>query len=302
MDSTVVVALIAAVAAVTSATIGAIATLKKKSDSHLTGKLSSPSIKPSTISQTGSDNSKQIITESIGSGTIVQANHIESLQLSENKPASSVDLRLVDITILEPIVNYPILEASASEQRSNQILINPLANEIAALSEGFPVLDIKLRNAGTETVVLKKAEFKILKVGRFKNPRESAYKLLPVSWNYTVLFSSRIEEQTVTADISHALKPNDAERFAFTIGQSAAPVETPVWYYFQLHLFFNEDDRSICSDPILISVPSQTLAPGQTQFKFYEDYLKENRKIVQQFAKLPGQRSEGVQMVIDAMI
>ena len=161
----------------------------------------------------------------------------------------------------------------------------------------FPTLDVKLRNIGDEVIFLKRATFKILKAGELRNPRICNYQLIPVSWNYDVIF--RRAEEEISHNISQALDPNSVDRFTFTIGQKGGDPVLPTLYYFQLMLTYNEDDKSISSSPIVLPVPSDISWGGMYTHGFNEGIAKRNLEILEDFSRLDGLLSDSFKKIID---
>jgi hypothetical protein len=165
-------------------------------------------------------------------------------------------------------------------------------------SNSFPVLDVKLRNIGNEVVFLKKAKFKILKVGKLRNPSIGNYQLIPVSWNYNVMFTEEPAKE-VLHNISQALNPNSVDRFTFTIGQRGGDPVLPTLYYFQLALTYNEDDQSVTSRPIILPVPSDISWGGMFAYGFDKETAKRNLEILKEFSRLDGLMSNSFKEIIN---
>ncbi|BAZ32751.1 hypothetical protein NIES4074_52580 [Cylindrospermum sp. NIES-4074] len=164
----------------------------------------------------------------------------------------------------------------------------------------FPILDVKLRNNGKEIVFLKEARFTILKVGELRNPQQGDYQLVHVSANYDVTFG--IEEgKSISHSISHALEPNSADRFTFTIRREGGDPALPTLYYFTLMLIYNEDNKSVTSSPIILPVPSEHTWIGMHFTYFDKQIFKRNEEILREFSSLKGFMSLSFTEMIDSI-
>jgi hypothetical protein len=165
--------------------------------------------------------------------------------------------------------------------------------------ESYPILDVKLRNIGKEVVFLKRAEFHIMKIGRLVNPRLMNYSLEQVNWNYDVQFDTANEGASITHGISQSINPNAVDRFTFTISQSRGDPLFPTLFYFTLTLIYNEDDKKIVSQPIILPVPSHLEAAAAFVYGFDANIAKEDLRILKEFSKLEGLASKSFKRLIE---
>jgi len=163
----------------------------------------------------------------------------------------------------------------------------------------FPLLDIKLRNVGSEVVFLKRVQFNIIKTGRFVYPYIVSYCLEKVSWNYDVQFNAKHENISIAYEISQSISPNAVDRFTFTISQSGGDPVLPTLFYFTVTLIYNEDDRKIISQPIILLIPSSITWAGMNIRGFNKNIAKQNLVILREFSELQGLNSEKVKLLIE---
>ncbi|MDQ3818865.1 MAG: hypothetical protein M3362_14490 [Acidobacteriota bacterium] len=104
----------------------------------------------------------------------------------------------------------------------------------------FPLIDIKVRNTGTEPIFLKKIEFDVKIYEAVQD--ETCYRAFPVSWEYSVLFDSHKKFDHVELNISQVVKPKGVDRFVIVVGQEMGYGEFEyVTYDVAMKLHYNED-------------------------------------------------------------
>ena len=204
----------------------------------------------------------------VRAGINVHNKFIDSILALESASCANGPLRLVDISIEEP-------------------------------ESGFPILDIKLRNVGKEVIFLKRAEFKIIRIGKLRNPMIARYKLVRVSWNYNVKFDTTKEGLTINYGISQYIKSNDIDRFTFTIAQDDGDPVLPTLYYFTLTLIFNEDDSKLVSQPIILPIPSSIRCAGMCSTGMDKNIVNKNMAILKEFAKFEGLASKDFKQLVE---
>lgn len=233
---------------------------------------------------------QNLIESNISNSQIIQGDSNSINYYSPNNELVS-DLRLVDVGISEP--NF--------EQYGFFLKNEPISIAINTDAWTFPVLDVKIRNLGTEVSFLKEAEFQIMKVGVLRNPTTLAYQNIPSSMNYDVLFEEN-EKEVVRTRISQAIKPNCVDRFTFTIAQSSEELVLPSLYYFQLTIFYDEDNKRLTSNPIVLPVPNVLGWGGGTGFGFNPKLGQENVEIIREFSQLKGLVSCNFRKIVEQVL
>lgn len=170
----------------------------------------------------------------------------------------NTDLRIVDIIINEP--------------------------ELA-----FPEIEIKLRNIGNEVVFLKKANFIIHDIGMLENPQIACYDAVPVSWNYNVTFKGL---KKIAHRVSQQIKPNDVDRFTFTISQNEGDPVVPTLYYFTIELIYNEDSKILTTEPLIVPIPNIYQMAGSLVSGYDNGVAENNSNIVRTFNRYKGIKSD----------
>jgi len=150
-----------------------------------------------------------------------------SMQAKE-VPAAKEDLRLVDIYVHE--------------------------------TEYMPVLDIRLRNVGTQVATLTRAKIDILDVGKFYYCTEDVDTLRAVSMvtaKYTVELSPDLKGKSRQVHLPHFLNPTEENSFQLAIEQDIRKPEAELdydWYYLKVSIMYNEQ-RNLELGSFLVSVP-----------------------------------------------
>ncbi|MET9290672.1 hypothetical protein [Streptomyces sp. NPDC003077] len=139
-----------------------------------------------------------------------------------------------------------------------------------------PVLDLKLRNRGGETVVVKRLELDVLWARRFPVLDEllpyrdsSGAAMMEVSASYDVTLPEPVaaEGGRVVQPLSHALAAGDADRLQVRLNapptrahhvRAALPAEVRV-YLLRPRLVCNADDRSLTAAPVAVACPGNAL-------------------------------------------
>lgn len=179
------------------------------------------------------------------------------------------------------------------EQGANLLLVDAVVNDE---QEGYPTLELKLRNTGQEVAFLKKAQFHITNVYGLSSGL--MFKRVPVSWNYNVLLPSTAP-LIVDTDLSQSIQPNEVDRFTITLGAKEFLSDSSQVYRVQLSLIYNEDNRRLDTDNFLffIKYPAATLAATsipEHQFKA----AKKNLVVAKSISSLQGVRTESVSKFI----
>jgi hypothetical protein len=200
---------------------------------------------------------------------------------SSTKPSTpsepKEDLRLVDLSIVESL---------------------PL-----------PKLDFKLRNIGTQIAFLKGVEFKILDVEEIFScdtyvvPITGA--LIIPSEIYDIELSPSLKGMSKSISVSHSLTPNDVDRFQFVLRQDwEYPRDREIecrWYYLEIRLIYNDTNRAIKSEPLLLMLKSSPPRNGSwTHAKRLPDKscIAHNREVIRRMSKLKAVRSASVESAI----
>ncbi|TAH52528.1 MAG: hypothetical protein EYC68_07065 [Chloroflexota bacterium] len=203
----------------------------------------------------------------------------------------SADLRLVDTLI---------------EEFSPRGLILGLGALLAPVNV-FPHIVVKLRNAGTEVVVLKRVEFRIMKGGFLfplrrpepltKSSTEGAET--PPRSDYDVEFADgmaswRSGGWTEAMNLSRTIPPNTADEFTFRI---IGDWEGTTLCYIQIILRYNED-KILSSKKIILPLVAPSIYRGLNYLENAEETAQKNYEIIQEFRRLRGTRSEIADVIL----
>lgn len=209
--------------------------------------------------------------------------------------------RLISLTALVAIVGLVVWAATelvpagdAPEVKSGSLEVVDV--QFQEKVEGFPVLDIKLRNTG-EVSFLKSAIFKVEKAWTF----ESYYcpNAEPASWNYDVLLPIAGTPYERSVPISQSVKPQDVDRFTFTLGNDAPPILGMTKYVFLLvvEFVYDEDDKRLTTPPIsFISGPAASILAFTTCRDTRPVYVQ-NKSVVDALVTFSGVTNTGLENI-----
>src|SRR5882762_8752993 len=89
---------------------------------------------------------------------------------------------------------------------------------VAEQSDGFPVLEVKVRNVGDRVAFLKKAVLNVTDVFNLDDPYFYQETHVNVSWNYDVRLKLTDAPYSKVISLSQSVQANDVHRFTFTLG------------------------------------------------------------------------------------
>jgi len=191
---------------------------KLQSNSDSEGKNISSSILDKIRSFFGFE--KQIIIAASNGDAIYSGGN---LTINQEKKFREADLKIVDISITH-------------EEKS------PL-----------PKLDIKVRNNSDEVIFIKKVDIICLKSWIITNMPN--FQLVTVSWTYDVTVP--INGNKISYPISQDVKPNEVDRFELRLKteKGAVPGVGISPHLIKITLVFNEDNKEVSSQNILVHIP-----------------------------------------------
>lgn len=168
-------------------------------------------------------------------------------------------------------------------------------------------LDVKLRNVGGKTSVLKRA---IAHVSDWRTIHHCAAGApLPVSSTYDMVFPESPESPKfdVSTEMHDSLEPNEATRIRIEAGLDVPdPFFDGIIFRFTLELKFDAEGATK-SDPVLISLPgkvspsSQWEAMRKSPDATKQECAEENLKGLRHILGLPGSRSKDLQEATDGL-
>lgn len=167
-------------------------------------------------------------------------------------------------TVTSTVNNYNSYDKKEAEIKIIDIEIDEKSNK-------FPVLDIKLRNTGDEVAFLKKINFNVTDYFEMINPQITNYNRVESSHTYDVLLSG---SERKSYPISQSLSPNGVDRFKIILANTFGDPIMPAIYRFNISIIYNENNRSIESEEMIIPIPSTEDWLGS----YVSDFSKENAK------------------------
>lgn len=121
-------------------------------------------------------------------------------------------------------------------------------------SDSLPIIDIKLRNIGAKTAFLKRAGLELLGSATFEDCSKPQHTLVRSSWTYDLDIDENPE-----INISQALEPNQVDRFQIKVGRKQGGPTLTV-YKAKLFIKYNEDNRTLNSEPFFVKMVGPTVA------------------------------------------
>ncbi len=119
----------------------------------------------------------------------------------------------------------------------------------------FPVVDLKLRNPGSEIAYVNAIEFEVLRE-KITGYEKAAFYALPSTWQYNVLLQPGSPARHYELAVSQVVPPNGVDRFYIVVGQASGYGKIRfVDYKLRLRIRYNQG-RSIISPPFDLRVPS----------------------------------------------
>lgn len=177
-------------------------------------------------------------------------------------------------------------------------------------SSAAPVLDITLRNKGTELALPTRVKIEVLDVGEFyhcgeededEDDRDRSFMV--ESHNYEVELSPVLKGRDKFIKVSHQLLPQEADRFHITIYENFRdPALIYVWYCLKITVIYNKSVRTAEEAPLLLSVPPVNMKTGNVWELIQNSYAEKNRATLCRMATLAATRSDSVEAAIRASL
>ncbi len=111
----------------------------------------------------------------------------------------------------------------------------------------FPIIEFKFRNPSDEVVFLKNLKF-YLSIDSLK-AYTGLYSAIPLSWYYSLLIDGTKKRDTLSLNISQAIKPNDVDRFAIIVGSDGSFEFAK--YKISMELLYNDYDKILLGEYFL---------------------------------------------------
>ncbi|MFI1281688.1 hypothetical protein ACH4U5_13190 [Streptomyces sp. NPDC020858] len=181
--------------------------------------------------------------------------------------------------------------------------------DVSATKRGYETvfLDVKIRNIGNKTSVLKRA---IAHVSDWEliGPCGSG-AAMPVTSTYKMTFPviPAMSKFDVSTEMNDSLKPNEATRIEIEAGlDEQDPFIDGIIFRFTLELNFDAEG-AVKSNPVLISLPGEVSPPSEWEAMqkspewSERECGEENLKNLRRILSLPGSRSKDLQEVTDKL-
>jgi len=161
----------------------------------------------------------------------------------------------------------------------------------------FPVLDIKLRNTGDKIAFLKRADFEVEKIWTLEATVFPSAE--EVSQNYNVILPLSGDPYSISKSISQSIKPNNVDRFTFTLGNDGGGPPRFYVYLMTVKLVYDEDDKSLKTQRLLF-VTERAGPPLSFALMgpFAKDRFIKNQGIMTEINEIDAMKSERLKETI----
>jgi hypothetical protein len=147
---------------------------------------------------------------------------------------------------------------------------------------GFPTLDVKVRNRGSVSALLKRARVEV--VDRVQYSDCQLYFALAATWTYQVNLA---KPQPI--ELAQVVPAGGVDRFLFVLGHELRRPDLHVLYRLRLHLVYDEDDKELVSKDFTVHVPgmAERMASTARGDKEYERCVEETQRKIAPARKWP---------------
>ncbi|MDF2545787.1 MAG: hypothetical protein K0R93_685 [Anaerosolibacter sp.] len=194
-------------------------------------------------------------------------------------------------TINNTVNNYNSNTKKEADVRIIDIVIDSDSDE------RYPVLDVKLRNAGDEVAFLKKVSFNISDYFEMINPQITHFERIEATHTYDILLSG-LDNKVYS--LSQSILPNGVDRFRIRLANTFGDPIMPAIYKFSISILYNENNLCVKSEDMIIPIPSTEACNGY----YVSDLSRENAKInyqnLKRFNRDTSLKSEHFQDIFDS--
>jgi len=221
----------------------------------------------------------QLVEASV-TDSIVYPNHSSVLPLSD---FSGNTEQFVDIDSLD---TKSLMHDDSINKMFEVAVIKRNSNKTRIVSKQRNAIDIKLRNNGSETAFIKRVDILVKKRWIFFSEEENvAYFEAPITATYGVVLTSRREPPyVISVNVSHVIKPLEADRFELLSDCTMDGNRTFV-YLVDILIIYNEDNSAVEKKNLFL-----TFQPYHNKYIFKRD--PRNLKSIQEIKAILGERTE----------
>ena len=213
-------------------------------------------------------------------------------QSISEKPSESTKKQPLPPVVIPPNSVVSIDQKGGITEGANLELVELAVDDTKG---SYPMIEVKLRNLGQGVVFLKKAQFHVTNVYGLRSRIQ--YSRVPISWNYDVLLPDDSPPYVTEIDISQSIKPNDVDRFTFTLGTKKFEYQDIGQIFrLQVKLIYNEDNKELTTDYLLLfmAYPARVQAFTETR-EYSAESSKKNMVVLKSISELQGIRSKTVE-------
>lgn len=164
--------------------------------------------------------------------------------------------------------------------------------------DGFPSIDILLRNTG-KIAVIKRAVIEVSNVWEWKTGWLPG--AMRSTWSYTVKLPIVGAPYVRKLDLAQEVPAGGTDRFTITLGNDAPP--TLSWFVFSIkvRLEYDEDNKSLEMSPIVFaSPPALSVMAKNNGGDFIGAYIH-NKAVVAEILKIKAKRSAQVDRYVESL-
>lgn len=227
------------------------------------------------------------------------ADLINTMHTDDTQILQSIAAHHASAFAFEILAKLDVPQASSSKKQVDLRLVDLYINE----NDDNPVLDITLRNEGTQDALPLRARIDILDIGKFyycdEEDIDFARLFLVATHTYTINLSPADKGRSKIIKIAHILTPGETDRFQLVIDQDVDEFDLAyVWYYLKVTVIYNEQDYALESMPILLSVPPADFTVNVVWRKDNSICAQKNMETLGRMNALDGRRSSSVEEAI----
>src|SRR5438552_4949903 len=231
------------------------------------------------------------------------ANIINTMHTGDTQILQAIAAHRASAFAFEILAKLGVPQAPSSKKQVDLRLADLYINE----NDDNPVLDITLRNEGTQDALPLRARIDVLDVGKFyycdEDDIDFSRSFLTATHTYIINLSPVDKGRSKVIKIAHLLTPGETDRFQLVIDQDVDDLDLAyVWYYLKITIIYNEQEHILESMPVLLSVPPVDVAVNTVWRKDNSICAQKNRAILGKMGTLKGKRSFSVEEAIQCFL
>jgi tetratricopeptide (TPR) repeat protein len=239
---------------------------------------------------------KLIFQKLIGGGEEGFSVHLQSslgaVQVVDDKLKLISDDKIRDC--MKPYIDQ-IFTAAIGASKNSDVELTDVSFVKINSENGFPVLDVKLRNPG-EVVFFKEAIFDVKHVWQIKTGWLPGNQC--VTWNYDVVLPILGTPNPTRIKLSQEIKGGETDRFTITLGNDARPSLEKYAFLVEVTLVYNKDNRELKLPRLFFVADSAKNNLARNTGGNFEEAFSHNLKVVDELGSFTGLMNEEAQKLL----